>query len=436
MASIQQGGWRTLFCDEQFAGRSPKDVQLLHEKEADPMKIRRQYLLAWGTGMMAALAFTLFSVTPAFSRGKPAPKPEPPEMVYKTVPITLQMEAGSTQWNPWTSGTTIIAGTGWLAPLGRSDYHYGFGYDESQEDGAAPKPEFMDESWLSAFPTNNLCIYHLEDGDIYAYDGIMGNVVPATDDGKGDYLLEVIVGGTGKYRNANGILLGRTAGRGTVSIPVYDGVEGPFPLPPVILKIMEGYINVQVEESKYRPMLPAVGSKNPQIWPDAADALGDGYLIPINIEMEAGRYQWNAYESGQTIIAGTGYVEPFGRSDYHYGFGYDEASTEDGAKPDFMNDSWLATYPTNNLCIYHLADGDIYAYDGIVGNLVSASDDGKSDYIVEVIVGGSGIYTGATGMLLGYTFGRGDAAIPDGQTLDIPLPDSIIKLMEGYIIIK
>jgi hypothetical protein len=39
-------------------------------------------------------------------------------------------------------------------------------------------------------------------------------------------------------------------------------------------------------------------------------------------------------------------------------------------------------------------------------------------------------------MLLGYTFGRGDGKIPDGQTLEIPLPDTIIKLMEGYIIIK
>jgi hypothetical protein len=248
--------------------------------------------------------------------------------------------------------------------------------------------------------------------------------------------MEVVVGGTGKYRNANGILLGRTAGRGTASIPSYGGVDGPFPLPPVIMKLMEGYINIQVKESKYRPMLPAIGTRNPQIWPDAADALSDGTLVPISIEMEAGRDQWNAYESGQTIIAGMGWIEPLGRADYHYGFGYDEALTEDGAKPDFMNETWLETYPTNNLCIYHLAEGDIYTYDGIVGNLVPASDDGKSDYIIEVVVGGTGIYTGATGMILGYTFGRGDAAIPDGQTLPIPLPDSILKVMEGYVIVK
>jgi hypothetical protein len=414
---------------------------IIATKEEIEMKTHRKVGSSPVSLVAVFLILMFVMVLPAAAKkSEPNPKSQNSSVTYQTIPITIQMEAGNTQWNPWTSGTTIVAGTGWFAPFGRSDYHYGLGYAEAQKDGAAPKPAFMDESWLSAYPTNNLCIYHLKDGDIYAYDGIMGNVLPATADGKGDYLLEVIVGGTGKYRNANGILLGRTVGRGTASIPSVGGVNGPFPLPPVILKLMDGYINVQVRASKHpskhHPMLPAIGTKNPQIWPNAADAMGDGYLIPINIEMAAGRDQWNAHDSGQTIIAGTGWIEPFGRSDYHYGSGYAEALTKDGDKPDFMNESWLSTYPTNDLCIYHLAEGDIYTYDGIVGNLIPESDDGKSDYIIEVIVGGSGIYKGATGMILGYTFGRGDAEIPDGQTLKIPLPDSIIKLMEGYIIIK
>lgn len=99
--------------------------------------------------------------------------------------------------------------------------------------------------------------------------------------------------------------------------------------------------------------------------------------------MEAGRTQWNAWQSGTTIIAGNGWLEPFGRVQYHYGYGFEEALSDEGAKPGFMNDTWLSSFPTNNLCIYHTAYGDIYAYDGIVGNLVPESEDGKVDYILE-----------------------------------------------------
>lgn len=394
------------------------------------MRIKRNVLLT--AGVAAVLAFTLFMAAPAFSKGSPAPAKMAPNpkshnhhMTYQTVPLTIQMEAGVPfhQEEPEV-GKTIHSGIGWMTPFGRASYVGGIGYPEAAE----YKPDYMDDaSWSELFSTGLFCIYSLEDGDIYAFDGVMGGVEPIVDDdGKMDYLMNVIVGGTGRYRNANGILLGRTPGRG-------DAPDSNLPL--VLIKIMEGYINIQVKESKYKPMLPPVGTRNPQKWPDAEEYLAENVLIPINIEMEAGRDQWNAYESGQTIIAGTGWVEPFGRATYHYGFGYTEATDE--LRPDFMDDpSWSTPYPTSNLCIYHLDGGDIYAYDGIVGNLAPASDDGKSDYIIEVIVGGNGIYTNATGMILGYTFGRGDAAIPEGQVLPIPLPDSIIKIMEGYIRIK
>jgi len=383
--------------------------------------------------VMGILALTFFSAIPAFSKGGPAlqattpnPKSKNPNVTYQTVPLTMQMEAGVPfHLEGPEVERTIHSGIGWLAPFGRASYVAGVGYEEAD----AYRPDYMtDESWSAMFSTGLFCIYSLEDGDIYAFDGVMGNIEPtvAEDDGKIDYLMNVIVGGTGRYRNANGILLGRTPGRG-------DAPDSSLPL--VLMKIMEGYINLQVKESKYKPMLPAVGTKNPIKWPNAEENLLDGDLIPINIEMEAGRDQWNAWTSGSTIIAGTGWVEPFGRATYHYGFGYAESTDE--LRPDFMDDSsWSTPYPTANLCIYHLDGGDIYTYDGIVGNLAPATDDGKSDYIIEVIVGGDGIYTGATGMILGYTFGRGEAAVPEGQTLPISLPDSILKIMEGYILIK
>jgi len=80
-----------------------------------------------------------------------------------------------------------------------------------------------------------------------------------------------------------------------------------------------------------------------------------------------------------------------------------------------------------------LSDGNIYAYDGVVGNLEpydAKVDDGKMDYLINVIVGGTGAYKGATGMLLGRTPGKGkNTEVTEG----ISLPISILKLMDGYI---
>lgn len=403
---------------------------------------RKRTLVIIVSGMILC---TLFSVAPAFSRGGPGhpatmphPKSKNHNVPYQTVPLTMQMEAGAPFHLEDHPGgiATVHSGVGWMLPFGRASYVGGIGYPEAEK----YKPDYMDdESWGAMFSTGLFCIYSFEDGDIYAFDGVMGNVQPALlppgDDGKGDYLLNVIVGGTGRYRNANGILLGRTTGRG-------DAPDTTLPL--TLLKTMEGYINIQVKKSMTYKMLPAVGTKNPQKWPDVVESLLEdgtlspedlirpGELIPINIEMEAGRAQWDDWGSGTTIIAGTGWLAPFGRSDYHYGFGYDEDT--DALRPDFMDDpSWTAPYPTSNLCIYHTQYGDIYAYDGIVGNLAPETDDGKADYLLEIIVGGTDCYEGATGVLLGYAFGRGEA-VDDGYGGPFPLPDSIIKIMEGYLI--
>ncbi len=155
-------------------------------------------------------------------------------------------------------------------------------------------------------------------------------------------------------------------------------------------------------------------------------------LIPITMEMEAGAAQYEEWPGGEkTIHSGIGWILPFGRSEYVAGMGYPEA--EAYPMPSYMNDEWMSTYNTRLFCIYRLADGDIYAYDGITGNYMPElenGDDGKMDYLINVIVGGTGAYEGATGMLLGRTPGRGASTdVSEG----VSLPVSILKLMEGYI---
>jgi len=161
----------------------------------------------------------------------------PAPVEYTTIEIKFDYEAGAAQYKTWTAGRVIHAGIGWFEPFGRSEYVAGIGFPEATE---FPKPDFMNATWMATYKTSLFCIYMLKDGWIYAYDGVVGNLHPVeNDDGKMDMLLNVIVGGTGKYKGANGMLIGRTPGRGASS-----DVGGGLMLPVSIIKTMDGYINI------------------------------------------------------------------------------------------------------------------------------------------------------------------------------------------------
>jgi hypothetical protein len=343
----------------------------------------------------------------------------------------MMMEAGVPFEQPWEGGGFLLhSGIGWITPFGRASYVAVFGYAGADQ----YRPDFMDDpSWADMFGSTGLfCIYSLPDGDIYTWDGVLANIEPGIDppgpdedDGKMDYLINVIVGGTGPYENATGMLLGRTPGRGDA------GNETGLPLS--LIKIMEGYIKIEVKESKYSTALPSIGmAMNPQVWPEAWEALESGELVPMNMEMEAGSDFYEPRDVGFTIHSGIGWLEPFGRAEYVAGVGYPEAPAY---RPDFMDDpSWQDMFGSLRLfCIYKFNEEDsFYAFDGIMGNIQPVvNDDGKMDYLMNIIVGGTGAFEGATGMLLGITPGRGTLDPVDG----IWLPDSILKLMKGYVLI-
>jgi len=343
----------------------------------------------------------------------------------------MMMEAGvpfEQEWNG--DGRLLHSGIGWMTPFGRASYIAVIGYSDAGD----YRPDFMDdESWSDMFGGTGLfCIYSLPDGDIYAFDGVLDNIEPGIDppgddedDGKMDYLINVIVGGTGRYRGASGMLLGRTPGRGDA------GPETGLPLS--LIKIMEGYIKIVVKESKHSTALPSIGmAMNPQTSLEAWDSLESGYLVPMNMEMEAGSDFYEPRDVGFTIHSGIGWLEPFGRAEYIAGIGYPEASSY---RPAFMDyQSWTDMFGSLGLfCIYSFNEEDsFYAFDGIMGNIQPlANDDGKMDYLMNIVVGGTGAFKGATGMFLGITPGRGTED-PVGA---ISLPDSILKLMNGYIIV-
>jgi hypothetical protein len=181
--------------------------------------------------------------------------------------------------------------------------------------------------------------------------------------------------------------------------------------------------------------------------------------IPINMQMEAGQdFSIEYNEEGckehnppcVTIHSGVGWIGPFGRASYVGGINYPIAEKY---LPDYMKDpSWNEAHETKLFCIYTLDDDKwkgsrFYAWDGVVGNLKPEKPPGgKSDYLINVIVGGEGIFKDATGFLVGYTYGREKlgrepAKAPEATPEDKPeggpgaprMPDSILKLMKGYV---
>ncbi len=154
-------------------------------------------------------------------------------------------------------------------------------------------------------------------------------------------------------------------------------------------------------------------------------------ITTIEMQLEAGSAFYDAWPSGTTIHSGVGYIRPYGAADYWCGVNYEEAQ----AYPDRLaqNAELLAHSRDGNplFCIYRMEQGDIYALDVLVGN-VERTGKGieRLDTVVNVVLGGSGAFAGASGIWVGTTAGRGEGSeVAEGITL----PASILKLMDGYV---
>jgi hypothetical protein len=188
---------------------------------------------------------------------------EAPELTCKeqgdVFKVTMNFHAGYDQYNEWPNGgKTIHAGIGWLHPFGPSRYYgvadFGDGYCKEAEQ--FPTEAFFTEDWMKQYETDLFCIYRMEDGDIYAWDGMFA--VRGLDPSKcvlynstyvrQDVLVNVVVGGTGRYEGARGILVGTTEGAGERK-PVAQLPDGnALELPATIIKHLEGYIRIPVKE--------------------------------------------------------------------------------------------------------------------------------------------------------------------------------------------
>ncbi len=170
---------------------------------------------------------------------------------YRVVQVRAAYEAGASQFSQWSSGSTVHRGVGWFHPFGVSRYTAGEGFKEAE--GFDPD-EYFSKYWLDNYGTRLFCIYHMKDGDIYAFDGMFAvrdesditrDYTPEQEDEKPktprrDVLVNVVVGGTGAYKGASGLLMGTAEGGGE------QHRIGENSIPDVIMKMMSGYIKLPV----------------------------------------------------------------------------------------------------------------------------------------------------------------------------------------------
>ena len=366
---------------------------------------------------------------------------------YDVIPLTMSMQAGSAFFETYEGGgvKTIHSGVGYMDPFGVGSYHAGIGYPEAEK---FPKEQYASDWFMDTFATDLFCIYHLADGDIYAWDGIFGannkdasNFKPAAEAAgtpatRGDVLVNVIVGGTGAYEGATGILVGTTSGAGPYGLVDNDSMV----LPQTLFKLMEGYIKIPKDPSKHQapaasqPLNENYETKRPQEYA----------MIQMEMRMQAGSAEYEPVEGADwTIHSGIGLMKPFGSASYHMGFGFPEAKELD--VNDYLNENFQKEFGTDMFCVYHIDNGDVkgdlYVYDGIFGAMLEdsgtkGSSADRQDALVNIVIGGTGDFEGATGIFVGRTRGAGDYAACGTNPFsgdEYTLPQGLLKLMDGYI---
>lgn len=167
--------------------------------------------------------------------------------------VRMNYHAGYNVYKEWPNGgMTIHAGIGWFHPFGPSEY-YGMANipgNWCEEAKQFPLENYFTEDWMKNFETDLFCIYRMPDGDIYAWDGMFA--VRGLDAHKcikynseytrQDVLVNVIVGGTGRYEGVRGLLIGTAEGGGKTEVcgKMPDGSD--LELPETIMKDLSGYI--------------------------------------------------------------------------------------------------------------------------------------------------------------------------------------------------
>lgn len=187
------------------------------------------------------------------------------------------------------------------------------------------------------------------------------------------------------------------------------------------------------------PAAPAGSPSGPQSRPPPSNGpmQQSGKIIQTKVEIQAGSSVFKVWPSGgKTWHYGEGFLEPLGLVQYWCGQDFPEQKTM--PQPEYLKSLSKAFIGDANngemlFCVYRLQDGDLYVYDSPIGMLRSYTGESnpRREQTMNIVVGGSGAYQGATGVWLGVVEGRGKSIFPAGTGAQVP--EVLLKIMEGYV---
>ena len=363
---------------------------------------------------------------------------------YDVIPITMTMQAGYQEYQAHDSGfMTIHAGIGYIDPLGEGCYYAGIGYDEA----AGCEEDIYVSDWMDAnFGCGLFCVYKLPGGDIYTWDGIYGanakdmanymsgeggftpEEVNGTVPTRTDALINIIVGGTGEYQGATGILIGSTSGGG-----VYGTTDG-MTLPQTLFKLMKGYI--RIPKNAEGPSTHAVTQPFSEDRAALQVRVTDYAMVDVELRLQTGSLE----EENGGPGAGIGTMLPFNA-------GAMTAQSGDGIRAaarfpveNYVNDNWLDAYGEPTFVSYTLDDGTVagklygwqFSYGAITDPTDPLTGSGGQNALFTLIVGGTRDFAGVTGILSGHDV----IADPEGWGIaeyDNDAPLCHLSLMDGWL---
>lgn len=187
--------------------------------------------------MLASLCASQVWAQGAAGNGQGGGQP-PPGPTAKTYEMVLQINAGADVFAKWPSGgETWHHGIGFADPFGTIEYYCGKEFPEAKQH---PLPEWAKGLFtaLTGRADPLFCIYRTKDGEFYVYDSVPGTLQRGDNYGR-DLIFNVVIDGSGAYKGATGVWIGRTEGVDP-SKQVSETRKGKITL----LKIMSGYVKV------------------------------------------------------------------------------------------------------------------------------------------------------------------------------------------------
>jgi hypothetical protein len=167
----------------------------------------------------------------------------PPGPMAKTYEVAVQMQAGASSFKVWPGGgDTRHHGIGFIDPFGTAEYFCGKDFPEAKN---YPMPDWAHGLFKALTGRDDalFCVYSVKDGTFVVYDSVPGTLT-RFDNGGRDLIFNVVVDGTGAYKGATGVWMGRT-----------EGVDPRVQVAPgkmaaeTLLKLMTGYVKIPAAQT-------------------------------------------------------------------------------------------------------------------------------------------------------------------------------------------